>query len=200
MFPRTWTCSSICKWFKYFLKLLQAGMHGAWWMLGNLHMFFLLVMEPKVMWNYTFAMQTFYAKLLFNLHWLKLFACWSYQRSRGVADPTFPRDLGTGARTSATCTAASSRSSGVGGFQCCGPWTSFWSWVMSHVKRENTHENTKSYLQDIATYSTAFLREIPHVAKQLGDCAAILVIHDIHNTSSKKETGRFWRKFDIRVT
>ena len=39
------------KWFKYFLKLLQAGMYGAWWMLGHLQMFFLLPIEPKVMWN-----------------------------------------------------------------------------------------------------------------------------------------------------
>lgn len=50
-------------------------------------------------------------------------------------------------------------------------------------------------------YRTAFaaLGE-KSLVKQFGDCAAILVIHDIHNTSCKKETRRFWRKFDIRVT
>lgn len=187
----SWTCSSICKWFKYFLKLLQAVMHGAWWMLGNLHMFFLLVMEPKVMWNYTFAMQTFYAKLLFNLHWLKLFACWSYQRSRVVADPTFPhcmlkdpegsRDRSTNQRYVHGC-----KQQKLGCWrisQCCGPSTSFWSWVMW---TENTHENTKSYLQDIATYSTV-PPLLPFARNPLRSNLETVLICIIHPAKRKRE-------------
>lgn len=108
----------------------------------------------------------FMLKLLFNLHWLKLFACWSYQRSRGVADPTFPRNLGTGARTSATCTAASSRSSGVGGFHSAvdlGHLFGHESWVMW---REKIHMKIQNHIYKTLRHTVPYRlccpwREIP---------------------------------------
>ena len=110
--------------------------------------------------------------------------------------PTFTRilrDLGTGARTSATFTAASSRNSGVGGY------------LQLPFLRSSSCCRLCCHFGDIL-HPSRFLASDLNEKKEtrllvlVGLMCLRLKCFDIPTTNYVFNSRRFWRKFDIRVS